>query len=87
MSILSMDRLYIFSAYYAIVISLIFHGLSVFPVFSYNIAYFSMHFYAKIFFIFSNYLLHIYKIWCILSHVDRTAENFVLLYMNIYSLW
>ena len=46
-----------------------------------------MHFYAKNFSYFSNYLLHIYKIWCILSHVDRTTENFVLLYMNIYSLW
>ena len=46
-----------------------------------------MYFYAKFFSYFSNYLLHIYKIWCILSHVDRTAENFVLLYMNIYSRW
>ena len=35
-----------------------------------------MHFYAKFFSYFSNYLLHIYKIWCILSHVDRTAEKF-----------
>ena len=46
-----------------------------------------MYVYANFFSYFSNYLLHIYKIWCILSHVDRTAENFVLLYMNIYSLW
>ena len=59
----------------------------IFHVFLLVISYLMVYFYAKFFSYFSNYLLHIYKIWCILSHVDRTAENFVLLYMNIYSLW
>ena len=35
----------------------------------------------------SDFLRGFKKIWCILSHVDRTAENFVLSRMNIYSLW